>query len=392
MHGGLVVLVCALAAACGGDDGGDEPDTVDAGGIAGAAGSSPAPVAGTTGGGVPAVVPLGDEIAGKACGSATDCGGATCATTIPGAAILPAAAPEGYCTGECELPSDCGSGGTCVGALMGLVRGQCFESCGAETECRDGYFCSTAVTIAGIAVPSTCRPKPETVQLEDDVAGRTCAADTECGGGTCVTMRTTLAGQVALPGGYCSGECLEDTECGAGGVCALTPIEGIAGGCFQACGSDADCTRDGYRCREVGTGMRGCDAFPDPLPDDTVGDACAGDADCGGEPGTCAAALPVAGFGAALGQTTPAPGGYCTQRCADETDCGAGAVCATNALGTGRCYLPCATVTDCREGYACDQRGSSGMAMGDAGAPPPTLVCVPIAMTAPTDAGLTDGG
>ena len=397
MHGGGLVLSCALAllaSACGDDDG-KHPDAGPDADAASPIAGSPAPTAGTTGSGLPPIVPLGDDVAGKACTGAADCDGAMCATMVPGAAILPATAPEGYCTGECEVTTDCGSGGVCVGALMGLLRGGCFASCSADTDCRDGYFCTSPVTIAGINVPSTCRPKPATVQLEDGAAGQMCTAAADCAPGECVTTRTTLAGQETLPGGYCTGACLEDSECGAGGICALTPIEGIAGGCFQSCSSDADCTRDGYRCREVGSGMHGCDAFPDPLPDDTVGKACSADDDCGGEPGTCASALPVAGFGGSIGQTNPAPGGYCTQRCADEIDCGAGAVCVTSALGTGRCYLPCATVDDCRDGYACEQRGMSGGAMAttDAGAPPPTLVCVPMAMTTmPTDAGTVDGG
>jgi hypothetical protein len=196
----------------------------------------------------------------------------------------------------------------------------------------------------------------------------------------CLTMRAgLLGGNTPLPGGYCSGNCLEDSHCGAGGVCVQPAIDlmGAPGSCYQSCETDADCTRDGYRCREVSMGLRGCNPFPDPLPDNTAGDACMADADCGGEMGTCRTQLAGSGFGA---QPLPAPGGYCSQMCADDADCGAGGLCVTGLFGTGTCFKPCTTVADCREGYVCEPRGGGGgqPPTGDAGMAMPNLVCQPI--------------
>jgi len=381
-------LGCALwlvaASACGDDDGGVKPDAATTDGGSADAGPSTGGTMATGG-----IVPLGAGVAGKACKSSTDCAGATCASQITGSALLAATAPGGYCTGECMTDTDCGSGGACIGAFANVLRGQCFATCAADDDCRDNYLCSVSVMIAGVTIPSTCRPKPATDQLEDGVAGQMCSSDGDCGGGTCLTMTVALFGQGgALPGGYCSGQCLEDSHCGSGGVCAPSPIQGLAGGCYRDCSRDADCSRDGYRCRPVGTDLRGCDAFPEPLPDHVAGKACTEDADCGGGAGTCKDALPSAGVGGALGQTTPAPGGYCSQRCTEgEDDCGAGGVCVSTALGAGACHRPCTTSADCRDGYSCEERGGVGLTVGDAGPPPAALVCVPIPTMTDADAG-----
>jgi hypothetical protein len=167
-----------------------------------------------------------------------------------------------------------------------------------------------------------------------------------------------------LPGGYCSGDCLNDGHCGAGGVCRSTG--GGAGTCFQSCASDADCTRDGYRCREVATGVMGCNPAPDPLPDNTAGKACTADADCGGAMGTCVSELPTPNGGMA-----PAMGGYCSTGCEIDADCGAGGLC-VNTLNGARCFKPCTAATattDCRAGYVCGERGGGMM---------PDLVCTPV--------------
>jgi hypothetical protein len=379
-----LLALLGTASACGDDDAGDKKDAGPDASLAPDAGPSTGGTMATGG-----IVPLGAGIAGKACTSTADCGGAMCATQITGATLLAAPAPEGYCTGVCNADSDCGTGGACVGAIQNLVQGQCFARCGTDDDCREAYLCTASVMIAGITIPSTCRPKPETDQLEDGVAGTMCSADDDCGGGTCLTMAVSLFGQGdPLPGGYCSGQCLEDSHCGSGGVCAPAPIQGLAGGCYSECADDADCTRDGYRCRPVGTDLRGCDAFPDSLPDDVAGKACSDDDDCGGGAATCTTALPSEGVGGALGQTTPAPDGYCSQRCTEgEDDCGAGGVCVSTALGAGSCYAPCETTADCRDGYSCEERGGVGLIVGDAGPPPPTLVCVPIPVMTDADAG-----
>lgn len=91
------------------------------------------------------------------------------------------------------------------------------------------------------------------------------------------TAQTFAALGLPLPGGYCSTvpSCTSDAQCGVGGTCffplrdvpAATLAEGVAvlglvnqadrdiflsfgtyGQCLQACDSDTDCTRPGYRC------------------------------------------------------------------------------------------------------------------------------------------------
>jgi hypothetical protein len=104
--------------------------------------------------------------------------------------------------------------------------------------------------------------------------------------------------------------------------------------------------------------------------------------------------LPASGFAGAIGTaTTPAPGGYCSQQCAEQSDCGAGGVCTGGLLGGGYCFEPCASDADCRDGYLCEDRSIGGVGAGlldagaaaaaDGGAAAPTTVCAPM----PVDEG-----
>jgi hypothetical protein len=369
-----LIGVCAVLLAACGDDEAESP--TDAGGTGGTGGTG----GGGTGGGGGQMTGLDDDVAGKACTDAADCGGATCATSIPGTMIgsaLPA--PGGYCTGTCMDDTQCGNGGACIGSIANGIALQCLAVCEGPADCRDGYQCGGGLSIGGLVVPDTCRPAPDTDQLGDDVAGKMCAADEDCSGGQCLTERMALTGAYELPGGYCSGACLEDAHCGNGGVCVAS-ILGGAGSCYESCATDGDCVRDGYRCRPLGQDIRGCNPASDPLPDGLVGDACADDAACGGNEGSCANGLPQSGLQGVLGGQDLAPGGYCSQGCVEDIDCGAGGVCVGGGLGVGVCFATCSTGTDCREGYICDDRSVASLDP-DAGAPEPLTVCVPI----PTD-------
>lgn len=274
---------------------------------------------GDTGGmmGMP-VAMLGDNVAGKACTGNTDCEGenATCASMIGGISILGMTiggqtAEGGYCTGACEDDSNCGAGGVCVGALnvMGFAtQGTCQKACESDTDCRtdQGYACSdnnVQLPEGGIPgqdggagggmmlppQPSTCLPVPETVDLDDGVVGKACAADADCAGGTCtmMIMQGGFGGMggmtVEFPGGYCGGKCLEDEQCGTGGVC-IGAFSGFGimnpGECYQGCEEQTDCTRDGYTCAAqggfmgMGGGPSACQPGEDPAPSDGgVGDA-----------------------------------------------------------------------------------------------------------------------
>ncbi len=358
IRGVLVGLLSVAAAACGDDE--DKGDT-DAGPRAGNGGGG-APRAGTGGSTAPAIDPLPPETAGKACSDDGDCGSSgTCLANLPGAfgmGVIPA--PGGYCTGECLTDMDCGEGGTCTGAISNIpgiapIRGQCLAGCDGNDDCRDGYRCVNALGMpqtgaadAGVVDPTggllganSCQPRPETDQLPNGVVGSACTEDANCDDGRCMTMSTLTA----FPGGYCTGRCLEDAECGADGVCTAGALGGV-GTCYLGCASDADCDRDGYRCRAAqGTGIMRCVPGAAPLPDNTAGKACAGDADCGGGAMTCATML---------GQRA-APGGYCSTSCVNNADCGAGGVCSGQT-----CYKPCADTNECREGYTCGRAGRFG--------------------------------
>jgi hypothetical protein len=312
--------------------------------------------------------PLPDHTAGKACDDDSDCGPGTCAAEIIGEAaggmLLPA--PSGYCTAHCNTQVDCGAGGLCQDELADLdvTDSQCYAACLRDEECREGYVCGGLSVLA----PS-CRPAPRADQLEDDVAGDMCSGDDDCPGGVCSTLRPGIAGigELALPGGYCTGNCLEDAHCGEGGVCS-PPRNGAAGSCYQRCTADADCTRDGYRCRPIGGSLRGCNPAPDPLPDDAAGMACSEDDECGGVEGSCASQLPGPGPTGVL-NPVGAPGGYCSGSCIEQADCGAAGFCVRDGRRSGRCFRACAGESDCRQGYSCGARGAQDG----------TAVCTPTA-------------
>jgi hypothetical protein len=342
--------------------------------------------------------PLPADTAGKACTMDAECGVGTCAAQVPGFGLgaMPVTAPGGYCTKNCMTDAECGAGGACVPTLSTAApgQGQCFATCENMPDCREGYQCAGGLMIPGLPVPNTCRPAPDTDQLGNNVAGDMCTAMEDCPGGMCLTMRMGLGGAVELPGGYCSGRCIEDANCGEGGVC-LPALLGGAGSCYQACANDSECTREGYRCRLLRGETRGCNPAPDPLPDNITGDACTGDADCGGVVGACQTELPATGLAGLLGQTVPAAGGYCSQECAEDSDCGAGGLCTSGGLGGGVCFKPCAVVTDCRDGYLCETRGlggggndgAAGAPATDAGTSSPETVCTPEPPAEEEDAG-----
>lgn len=358
--GSLAALSGICVMACG-DDEESAPDGggVSAGGRGGRGGSG--------GAGGSGITPLPDEIAGKACASDKQCGTGSCLHMLPGAfggADVPA--PDGYCSGECLTSADCGDGGACAGAFAGLaggigaIRGRCLSACTQSTDCRNGYRCVnalglpvTAMTMnAGIPAnllgTNTCQPAPETDKLADGEVGRMCAADVDCGDGRCMRMNAGTT----YPGGYCTGRCLQDADCGANGSC-MAGLAGGAGTCFLRCSGDSDCERENYRCRSSGGSML-CVPGAAPLPDDVVGRACGGDADCGNAAMSCSTRL----------GRYAAPGGYCTQRCVNASDCGAGGVCVGGRTGTasGTCYRGCSGGSDCRDGYTCGPAGNTGSA------------------------------
>lgn len=295
---------------------------------------------------------LADGVAGRACKRDADCPGGRCSAVLHIVSLDDGvAAPGGYCTASCESDSDCGAEGICS-VPAGELEGECLVRCTAADACREGYLCTGLVQLGAARVAGTCRPKPETEQLDDGAAGRACKSNAECGGGQC--MGVSPLG-VTLPGNYCSARCLEDAQCGEGGACLAFEGSSSAGHCFARCTDDRDCARDGYRCRTLAPGFQGCFPAPAALPDRRAGAACSVDADCGGSAGSCVDSLPFGSFVA--DETTPQPGGYCTQECALDADCGAGAQCISRGIQGGMCLGSCTDQRDCRAGYRCVAHG-----------------------------------
>jgi hypothetical protein len=53
------------------------------------------------------------------------------------------------------------------------------------------------------------------------------------------------------------------------------------------------------------------------------------------------------------GEALPAAGGYCTQSCWHDPDCGAGAQCLSALAHGGLCFASCSEDAPCRDGYTC---------------------------------------
>lgn len=184
--------------------------------------------------------------------------------------------------------------------------------------------------------------------------GKACASDGDCsdaGGATCAKSFLQFRAVDPAPGGYCTRSCTASAECGTGSECVGARF-GNPGHCSIACDGHADC-RDGYYCAapaattDAGAVAATCQPHPqtDDLADGIVGSGCKQDADCG--PGSCLLQERIT--------SATYPGGYCTGRCVEDVECGAGGVCSPGFLGAvGVCYLGCKQDGDCgRDGYRC---------------------------------------
>jgi hypothetical protein len=290
-----------------------------------------------------ATPPLADNKAGAACVSDQDCPGGHC-EPVPGAT----ASSGGYCTRACNTPSDCGESGQCVALGRDTPKG-CLGGCVEQSECRDGFLCTGGLQGTGIALSPSCQPKRAVDHLVDDSVGKACSQDLECAGGYCA--KSSLLG-TPYPGNYCTGRCYSDAECGESAVCLWPRISIDPGYCLRRCTTDQDCGREGYGCWTLGDGERvvhGCYPKRKALPDRTTGKACKTDADCGGAVGTCASAVPAD----PITNAVEAPGNYCTQPCALDAECGAGAQCIDYGTHGGICLASCSANAPCRSGYTC---------------------------------------
>jgi hypothetical protein len=292
---------------------------------------------------------LPDHVAGKGCKRDSDCKTGRCERSLQIAAGADELdAPGGYCTLDCSTDSQCGNGGQCS-VPAGADHGQCLGDCTSDGDCRDGYVCAgSGRGFGGLPLTGSCQPKPEIRTLASGVVGRICVSDADCAGGRCAA--TSPLGP-AFPGNYCTARCFEDSDCGVGGACLVFEGSPDPGHCFESCQSDADCTREQYRCVQLRPGFDACYPAPRALPDGTTGKACDSDAACGGVRKSCAHELPYGTFSAY--EPVAAPGGYCTQECSLDDQCGAGAQCISHGPMGGLCLANCHEDTDCREGYQC---------------------------------------
>jgi hypothetical protein len=61
--------------------------------------------------------------------------------------------------------------------------------------------------------------------------------------------------------------------------------------------------------------------------------------------------MPYGSF--ATSEIARAPGGYCTQPCSLDEECGAGAECVNVNTRGGLCFASCTDAAPCRDGYTC---------------------------------------
>lgn len=293
--------------------------------------------------------PLADGVSGAACKTDAECRGGRCAPVAKQGAGASTDA-SGYCTRACDNSSQCGRGGTCV-TSQATEGKECLAACTEQADCRSGFACTGGVHGSGIVLPGACHAWRQPDQLADQVAGRACQADTDCDGGKCTA--SNLLG-TTYPGNYCTARCYEDAQCGQGGVCLWTRNSDALGYCLASCDVDADCAREEYGCWEMSDGTRlfhACYPRKRSLPDRRAGQPCIRDADCGAPDATCAKQLPYSGL--ATNDVIDAPGGYCTQRCALDRECGEGAQCINYGTSGGLCFATCTNDTNCRTGYTC---------------------------------------
>lgn len=183
-------------------------------------------------------------VVGAECVADEECGGGTCMITAATGMF-----PGGYCTGRCLADSDCGEGAECVAGFGGA--GTCYQTCQSDTDCaREGYRCRANA----FGQTGAKRCLPGAAPLADGLVGKACSADTDCSGAamSCITMN----GDRALPGGYCSGGCVESLDCGAGATCIGGFAGAATGYCYKTCSTVSDC-RTGYACENLGFGGAG---------------------------------------------------------------------------------------------------------------------------------------
>ena len=121
-----------------------------------------------------AVTPVIENL-GATCTADTDCKG-TGTRCILTSQISGLTYPGGYCTASCANDAECGEKGWCPlattdagvfpSAEVQKAVTVCLVKCEADTECREGYVCSSESTLSFLppseSTQKYCRPPPKT--------------------------------------------------------------------------------------------------------------------------------------------------------------------------------------------------------------------------------------
>ena len=175
------------------------------------------------------------------------------------------------------------------------------QTAGASTPSRS-VVAAFLPAMGGVALMLLCG-----CAVDFQRVGGACTGDTECvAGATCLT-------EASFPGGYCVASCARDA-CGTGQRCVALGGQAL---CLKECQSRGDC-REGYQCWQeacqpvctiddhCGLGYRCSDGQCVTRPGASLGQPCAGDAECSSQ--LCVDRL-------------------CTQACGQDGVCGAGQMC-----------------------------------------------------------------
>lgn len=220
---------------------------------------------------------------------------------------------EKYCVKSCTADSECGANAYCE---MNGSQGACLQRCTSDAACPGDMAC--------IARPDTgekiCGP---------DMRGGSCFSTPDCLGTGFVCPGSAGSGSGQY--GVCTADCTQNASvCGDSTTCV--PTQSGISLCLRACQSAAECGV-GHECNS-GYCLPKVNSSPRP-----VGSACTTSTQCEGS----------------LYCDTEFPGGYCTDSCTSDDECGTDVcivVSSTRNMCMDKCYEP-GTQSNCRDGYVC---------------------------------------
>lgn len=212
-------------------------------------GEACAAVAGSCGGCVDAGILVGARGLGEPCDADDACGSGRCLSE----------AGLSYCSRECVLDDDCGSGdrfhcrgGSCIRGTLGGIGDGCVEN----GDCRDETFCASRRDVAWCTTfCSGDNPCPEGFDCTSVGDASVCAPSRGVVGELCVAGGDCISG-ICADAGMCSRECSPDAPCSGAFECirsedgltatcmppAAPVLEPEGGGCSASGSSDAPVT------------------------------------------------------------------------------------------------------------------------------------------------------